>query len=70
MMVVPYQLLQPEILNTLVEDFVTRNGAIHGHTDATLHEMATSVRDKLESGEAEIVFDEETQSWTIVQKVR
>lgn len=69
-MVVPYELLSPEILNKLIEDFVTRNGAIHGHTDATLGEMAASVRDQLANGAAEILFDEESQSWTIVQKPR
>ena len=69
-MVVPYELLSPEILNALIEDFVTRNGAIHGHTDVTLREMAASVRDQLANGGAEILFDEESQSWTIVQKPR
>jgi uncharacterized protein YheU (UPF0270 family) len=54
----------------LIEDFVTRNGAIHGHTDVTLREMAASVRDQLANGGAEILFDEESQSWTIVQKPR
>ena len=69
-MVVPYELLSPEILDKLIEDFVTRNGAIHGHTDVTLEEMAASVRDQLANGDAEILFDEESQSWTIVQKTR
>ena len=69
-MVVPYELLSAEILDKLIEDFVTRNGAIHGHTDVTLGEMASSVRDQLANGGAEILFDEESQSWTIVQKIR
>ena len=69
-MIVPYELLSAEILDKLIEDFVTRNGAIHGHTDVTLGEMAASVRDQLADGGAEIFFDEESQSWTIVQKIR
>ena len=68
-MVVPYELLSAEILDKLIEDFVTRNGAIHGHTDVTLAEMAASVRAQLATGGAEILFDEESQSWTIVQKL-
>jgi len=68
-MIIPHELLKAEILHALIEDFVTRNGAIHGHVDTTLQEMIQTVRQQLENGTAEILYDEENHNWTIVQKV-
>jgi uncharacterized protein YheU (UPF0270 family) len=65
-MTIPCELLNPEILDALIEDFVTRNGAVHGHTDIALQEMMQAVRDQLQNGTAEILYDEQSQNCTIV----
>ena len=69
-MVIPHDQLDPPILDALIEEFVTRTGAIHGHTETALDDLIASVRNQLASGTAEILYDEEAQTWTIVQKTR
>jgi uncharacterized protein len=65
-MIVPHTLLESATLDALIEDFVTRSGAVHGQTDVPLAEMTGEVRKQLENGAAEIVYDEQQESWTIV----
>ena len=67
-MIVPHTLLNAQTLNSLIEDFVTRNGAIHGHADVALKEMTDAVRQQLENGGAQIFYDEQEQNWTLVVK--
>src|SRR5688572_4560567 len=62
---VPYDRLRPETLRALIEEFVTRDGAIHGHRDTPLRQHVASVRARLVSGEVVIVFDDEDESCTI-----
>lgn len=62
---VPHTSLRPETLTALIEEFVTREGAVHGHAEALLESSIESVRRLLASGKAVIVFDDETESCTI-----
>jgi hypothetical protein len=66
--IIPQEQLQPDTLQALIEEFVTRSGAVHGHTDTPLSEMIEAVQRQLKSGEAVIVFDEEEETFTIVRK--
>ena len=66
MVIVPVESLEPLTLDSLVEEFVTRQGAVHGHHDASAKEMAAAVVRQLRSGEAIIVFDESDESCSIV----
>ena len=65
---IPFEQLDPEILDALIEEFVTRPGAIHGHADIAIGEITATVRDQLRNGTAQIVYDEDDQTWTIVRK--
>jgi len=65
MTIVPYQLLSSETLTRLLEDFVTREGALHGHREFELGDKVDAVVRQLNSGLAAIVFDEVTDSFTI-----
>jgi len=67
-MIIPHEELQPETLRALVEEFVTRHGAIHGHHDSQVAHDIESVMRELRTGRAVIVFDEEDESFTIVPK--
>jgi len=67
-MIIPHELLDAGTLDALIEEFTTRSGAIHGHTETTLSDKIQSVLHKLEVGEAEIRYDKQSQSWTILQK--
>lgn len=55
-MIIPPQLLEPETLVRLLEDFVTREGTDNGD-DTSLEERVRRVRQALDKGVAVIVFD-------------
>ena len=58
--------LSPEALRGLVEEFVSREGTDYGHADRSLESKVADVRRQLETGEARIVFDLESESASIV----
>lgn len=64
--VIPFEQLQAATLDALIEEFVTRDGAVHGHADVSLERQVEAVRRQLTSGRAVIVFDEEDETCTIM----
>ena len=64
-MIIPHDQLRPETLTALIEEFVTRDGALHGHRDTSMEAMVTSVMTQLEKGRAVVVFDETSESASI-----
>jgi uncharacterized protein len=66
MIVIPFEQLQPQTLRAVIEEFVTRDGAIHGHSDVLLEQSVRLVQSQLRSGKIVIVFDEETETCGIV----
>jgi uncharacterized protein YheU (UPF0270 family) len=67
-MIIPHDELAPETLHALIEEFVTRQGAVHGHVDEDAARYIKSVMSELRSGKAVIVFDEEEESCSIMRK--
>ena len=67
---IPHTQLQAATLQSLLEEFVTREGTIYGQRDITLHEMTEIVRRQLAAGTAVVVYDEASQSCTIILKER
>jgi uncharacterized protein YheU (UPF0270 family) len=65
--IVPMEELSEQVLGALIEEFVTRNGAIQGE-DAALEVKVAQVRRMLKSGKAVIVWDDESESATILTK--
>lgn len=68
MTIIPPDQLQPETLRGLVEEFVTRDGAVHGHVDMLIEAQVGIVLRQLSTGEAVIVFDESDESCTVVSR--
>lgn len=64
-LIVPNDSLRPETLQAVIENFITRDGAVHGHTETPLQVQIDQVRSQLQSGKAVIVYDQETESCTI-----
>ncbi len=62
----PYDRLSPEILEAVIEEFVTREGTDYGTTDAPFERKIEQVKRQLATGRAVIVFDETMQSCTIL----
>ena len=67
-MIIPHQRLDRETLLALIEEFVTRDGALHGHDETPIERKVASVLDHLKAGRALIVFDEQSESTSIVMR--
>lgn len=65
-MAVPYAELAPDLLHAVVEAYVLREGTDYGEREFSLAEKVSHVIGRLERGEAQIVFDPETETVSIV----
>ena len=63
---VPHTELRPEILRAVIESFVLREGTDYGEQEYSLEQKVSKVARQLERGEAQILFDPETESVAIV----
>ena len=66
--VVPHGELTPEALRGVIEAFVLREGTEYGEKDVSLEQKVAHVMRQLERGEAQVVFDPNTESVDIVVK--
>ena len=60
--VVPHVELTADALNGVIESFVLREGTDYGERDVAFETKVAQVRRQLEKGEAEIVFDPDSES--------
>jgi uncharacterized protein len=65
---VPFSALSAEALLGVVDDFVLREGTEYGAADVSLERKREQVLAQLRSGEAQIVFDEASETCTIVRR--
>lgn len=63
---IPYDQLSPETLDSVIEEFVTRDGTDYGETETLLEQKVDQVKRQLKTGKAVILFDESTQTCNIV----
>ncbi len=63
---VPMEALPQDVLRSLLEEFVTRDGTDYGAQELALEEKVENLRRRLARGEARIVFDPESESVNIV----
>ncbi len=66
-MLIPQEMLEPETLTRLIEDFVTRDGTDNGD-ETPLDTRVARVRRALDKGEAVIVFDVESEQCQLAMK--
>ncbi len=64
-MKVPWRSLSQAALDGLIQEFVSREGTEYGAADVSLEEKTRQVWLQIQAGEAEIIFDIETQTTTI-----
>lgn len=57
-MIIPWQQLEPETLENLIESFVLREGTDYGEQERTLQQKVADVRRQLESGEVVLVWSD------------
>lgn len=65
--VVPYTELAADLLHAVVESYVLREGTDYGEKEFSLEDKVAHVISQLKRGEAQIVFDPETESVGIVK---
>ncbi len=65
--VVPHSELAAELLHSVVESYVLREGTDYGEKEFSLEDKVAHVISQLKRGEAQIVFDPETESVSIVK---
>lgn len=68
MTIIPPDQLQPETLRALVEEFVTRDGAVHGHADVSIDSQIAVLLRQIHDGRAVIVFDEVNESCSVLSR--
>jgi uncharacterized protein YheU (UPF0270 family) len=64
---IPYDQLNPEALQGVIEKFVTRDGTDYGEIEIPLETKISQVLGQLKSGKAVIVFDQETETCNILR---
>jgi uncharacterized protein YheU (UPF0270 family) len=66
-LLIPYDQLEPETLNRLIEDFVTRDGTDNGD-ETPLQTRVLRVRQALAKGQAFILFDLDSQQCQLLAR--
>lgn len=66
-MLIPHTLLDPETLQRLLEDFVTRDGTDNGY-EASLEQRVERLRRQIERNEVVIVFHPETADTSLAHR--
>ena len=64
--VVPHGEMAPHLLHAVVESYVLREGTDYGEREFSLEDKVAHVIARIERGEAQIVFDPQSQSVSIV----
>ncbi len=65
-MIIPWQELAPDTLDSLIEEFVSRDGTDYGEQELSLAKKVAQVRTALARGEAVLIFSEHTGQCNIV----
>ena len=66
--VIPYTELAADLLHAVVESYVLREGTDYGEKEFSLEDKVAHVISRLKRGEAQIVFDPESESVSITSK--
>lgn len=64
--VVPYTDLPPDLLHAVVEAYVLREGTDYGEKEYSLADKVAHVIAQLKRGDAQIVFDPESETVSII----
>jgi uncharacterized protein YheU (UPF0270 family) len=63
---IPVERINPDTLQKMIEEFVTREWADPADSGYTLEDKVAQVLRQLESHTAKVVFDLSTETWNIV----
>ena len=63
--IIPVNRLSPEALQGVIEEFISREGTDYGEIEVSRETRFRQVRQRLESGLAVLIFDDETETTNI-----
>jgi uncharacterized protein YheU (UPF0270 family) len=66
--IIPWQELDAELLTSVVESFVLREGTDYGEQERTLEQKVDDVKRQLKSGEIVLVWSELHETLNIMQR--
>jgi len=69
-MIVPWQDLAPETLDSLIESFVLREGTDYGEHERSLEQKVADVKSQLQRGEAVLVWSELHKTVNIMSRTQ
>jgi uncharacterized protein YheU (UPF0270 family) len=62
---IPVNKLNPEALQGVIEEVISRSGTDYGEVEASRETKFRQVKQKLETGSAVLIFDDETETTNI-----
>lgn len=70
MIEIPVSRLDDDVLQAVIEEFITREGTDYGQLEVSLVQKVAQVRKQLQQGLAVVVFDEATETTSIIAAQR
>ena len=67
---VPLQRLQPDVLQALLEEYASRDGTDYGERERTLEDKVRRLRDQLQAGDLQILYDADSEHWDLVPRAQ
>lgn len=67
-MIIPHSKVNPLTLQSLIEEFVTRDGTDYGETEVPMAQRVAMVQQQLEHGDVVIWFDPDSETCTLLPK--
>jgi uncharacterized protein YheU (UPF0270 family) len=67
-MIIPYETIDTETLQSLVESFVLREGTDYGELEISLQDKVDEIIAQLVQGEVVVEYSEEHESVNIIQR--
>ena len=64
--IIPVNKLSTQALKGVIEEFISRNGTDYGEEEVPMEAKFRHVKDKLETGLAVLIFDDETETTNIL----
>jgi uncharacterized protein YheU (UPF0270 family) len=67
---VPFQRLEMEVLQALLEDYATRDGTDYGERELTTQEKVDRLQCQLGAGDLQILYDADSEQWDLVPQAQ
>jgi uncharacterized protein len=67
-MIIPYDSLEPDLLERMLEEIVTRDGTDYGAAEKPTSEKINAAINGLKQGRSVLLWDDQTESASLVSK--